>query len=303
MEFSMQTAFKYLYILLHSTPSFPEDLTSVFLLLLNLNSLFVPSHMHAFYNTNTRNNLFTSTTSLLSTKLHQYQWHEFESAPLKQEFHWNKNSTPSWAKKGAVLKFNSKYNHFLREMFAPLAKPAVSFRQAVSHFPWNVFLVPFISKANFHKFYLTSVNSGLSSVCYTFSLLTSNYQYHPTEVPKTEPSSLWGSDWNPYVLSTTNLLEESVPYALSCTSNYSRLWTSKYNIAWVLRNSNLTKDNTLKTRVESYLVAAMLSPWLYPIKQRAVIFKEFWFQRPEDSKGRLQRWKFAFLIGMLTFIC
>lgn len=40
--------------------------------------------MHAFYNTNTRNNLFTSTTSLLSTKLHQYQWHEFESAPLKQ---------------------------------------------------------------------------------------------------------------------------------------------------------------------------------------------------------------------------
>ena len=84
MEFSMQTAFKYLYILLHSTPSFPEDLTSVFLLLLNLNSLFVPSHMHAFYNTNTRNNLFTSTTSLLSTKLHQYQWHEFESAPLKQ---------------------------------------------------------------------------------------------------------------------------------------------------------------------------------------------------------------------------
>lgn len=40
--------------------------------------------MHAFYNTNTCNNLFTSTTSLLSTKLHQYQWHEFESAPLKQ---------------------------------------------------------------------------------------------------------------------------------------------------------------------------------------------------------------------------
>lgn len=88
----------------------------------------------------------------------------------------------------------------------------------------------------------------------------------------------------------------------SCTSNYSRLRTSKYNIAWVLRNSNLTKDNTLKTRVESYLVAAMLSPWLYPIKQRAVIFKEFWFQRPEDSKGRLQRWKFAFLTRMLTFV-
>lgn len=220
------------------------------------------------------------------------------------EFHWNKNSTPSWAKKkSAVLKLNWNYNHILREMFAPLAKPAVSFRQAVSHFPWNVFLVPFISKANFHKFYLTSVNSGLSSVCCTFSLLASNYQYHPTEVPKTEPNSLWGSDWNPYVLSTTKLLEESVPYAPSCTSNYSRLQTSKYNIAWVLRNSNLTKDNTLKTRVESYLVAAMLSPWLYPIKQRAVIFKEFWFQRPKDSKGRLQRWKFAFLIGMLTFIC
>lgn len=115
-------------------------------------------------------------------------------------------------KKSAVLKLNWNYNQILREMFTPLAKPAVCFRQAVSHFPWNVFLVPFISKANFHKFYLTSVNSGLSSVCYTFSLLTSNYQYHPTEVPKTEPNSLWGSDWNPYVLSTTNLLEESVPF-------------------------------------------------------------------------------------------